>query len=323
MSWNSAGGYIRPIIVTAVLLSGVFACDGCGSTNSEDESCLLFMDIWTEFHTEPPRPGAANGDEKPLSQQPRRFFSDRRVLELADAIKREDLDEIDRLLQGGVDVNARGTGGCTPLVWARVCRSPKSFSHLLENGADAKIRVDEYPLIYLLADTIQSGSEAYVKMLLQHGADPNAIYSSPDDTVASGETALFRAAMAGNAEIVRLLIKAKADMNRRSVLGSTALVSAVWHKQYQVVYELLKAGAKLDESPENPVFMSLARDQERNLPCLKDPWREKVIAWVQEHGYDLQPAIDRAKREEAANQRDIERNRRLWGDQDANKGATR
>lgn len=80
----------------------------------EDFLPRLYIAILRETHVEHPRPRPAK--PMPLPEEPQRVFTDRRVLKLADAIKREDLDAIDSLLKEGVNVNARGKLGCTPLV---------------------------------------------------------------------------------------------------------------------------------------------------------------------------------------------------------------
>lgn len=185
----------------------------------------------------------------------------------------------------------------------------------MKKGADPGTCIWDVPLIYLISNTVQSKAEVYVKMLLERGADPNATYPSGGN-MHKGETALFPAAITGNAEIVRLLIKAKADVNHQSDRGITALGDAARNKHYKVVHVLLEAGAELGESPVRGLLLALAQDLAENDPSLKDPWRTKVVAWVEEHGYDLQPAIIEARRREVSRRQKIEERKRLWGDQD-------
>ena len=46
------------------------------------------------------------------------FFSDPGVISLCKAIEAKNLKEIDRLVKSGVNVNAKGRGNMTPLLWA-------------------------------------------------------------------------------------------------------------------------------------------------------------------------------------------------------------
>jgi ankyrin repeat protein len=46
------------------------------------------------------------------------YFTDPKVIALCHAIEANDLKEIDRKIAAGADVNAKGTDGMTPLLWA-------------------------------------------------------------------------------------------------------------------------------------------------------------------------------------------------------------
>lgn len=108
------GRLVRCFAVLALSVSGVFACDGGEGTDSQAHDPRLYTAILREIHVEHPRPRPAK--PKPLPEERQRVFTDRRVLKLADAMKGEDLKEIDCLLEARVHVNARGKLGCTPLV---------------------------------------------------------------------------------------------------------------------------------------------------------------------------------------------------------------
>ncbi|MBB3209868.1 hypothetical protein FHS27_005713 [Rhodopirellula rubra] len=64
------------------------------------------------------------------------FFNDSAVIELCDAIEANDVAKMKQLIAEGVDVNAVGDGGVTPLLWAFVDNQPERFQLLLEHGAD-------------------------------------------------------------------------------------------------------------------------------------------------------------------------------------------
>ena len=46
------------------------------------------------------------------------YFDDPQVIALCQAIEANDLKEIDRLVAAGANVNAKGKGNMTPLLWA-------------------------------------------------------------------------------------------------------------------------------------------------------------------------------------------------------------
>jgi ankyrin repeat protein len=72
---------------------------------------------------------------------------------------------------------------------------------------------------------------------------------SPDLANSYSWTILMAAAMYGNTQIGRLLIQKGADLNRRNMLGDTALSLAVQTGHSSFVRLLLKNGASLDCHP--------------------------------------------------------------------------
>jgi len=68
-----------------------------------------------------------------------KYFDDPLVIALCEAIEADDLEEIDRLVAAGADVNAKGKGNMTPLMWAYPDHKPKRFERLLKHGADPNV----------------------------------------------------------------------------------------------------------------------------------------------------------------------------------------
>ena len=122
-----------------------------------------------------------------------------------------DLDKIKSLLGQGIDVNARG-GNCeTALMCASIRGHSDCVAFLLDgSGLPGKIP-----------------------------ADPNLVYDR-------GSTPLIEAAAHGKAEIVRLLIEAKADVNAKLQMGGeTALMLAAANGRWDNTLLLLQAGADI------------------------------------------------------------------------------
>ncbi|WP_197529030.1 ankyrin repeat domain-containing protein [Aeoliella mucimassa] len=67
------------------------------------------------------------------------FFDDSQVIALCKAIEANDLKEMDRLLAAGADANAKGKGNMTPLLWAYPENHPERLKKLLEHGADPNV----------------------------------------------------------------------------------------------------------------------------------------------------------------------------------------
>jgi ankyrin repeat protein len=74
-----------------------------------------------------------------------------------------------------------------------------------------------------------------MRYALQHGADPNL------DVYHDGNTLLYWAASNGNAELVRLLLQAGAQVAREAHAGSTSVHVAVEHNHKEILELLLAA----------------------------------------------------------------------------------
>ncbi len=132
----------------------------------------------------------------------------------------DDVSSIERLLKDGIDVDAKDYDGETPL------SSAASFGHLKS-----------------------------VRFLLSKGANPNI-------TNDSGDTALLSVGLISDnteddIEIIRLLIKAGADIDFEDSNGSTALHSAVFFGRAYLVKALLDNGENTeikDKYNETPIL---------------------------------------------------------------------
>lgn len=90
-----------------------------------------------------------------------------------------------------------------------------------------------------LRDAALAGDGPAVAAAVDSGVDVN----SPDE---NGRTALMLAAYDGHTEIVKLLLKHKAQVNRRDSMDRTALIYCASGKNPDSVKTLLAAGAKVD-----------------------------------------------------------------------------
>ncbi len=165
------------------------------------------------------------------------------------------------LMEYGADVNAQDDAGWTPVVWKAVHGSSQEvraflargapFSlevpvaqgdsvkahELLDAGADPNARLpDGEPLLVWAAGHTSS---RIVRLLLQHGADPQA--TAPDDWTAlhAGVTARFE----GVEDTITSLLDAGADINAPDQYGQTPLLIATALGQRRLARVLLERGA--------------------------------------------------------------------------------
>jgi len=196
-------------------------------------------------------------------------FEDLQETELMRAAKKGDLALVRKLLAEGADVNARNRSGRTPLIYAcaygRV--GPEVVETLLAAGADANATdrdAGRTPLIYA-CEHGRVGPEV-VEALLAAGADPNVAEkdgrTALNVAAALATTAVVRALLEGGARVngedaplitaagegrldmVRELLAAGADANRRSDRGETALSVAERKGHVKIAEVLKKARAK-------------------------------------------------------------------------------
>ena len=147
-------------------------------------------------------------------------------------------DVVSLLISKGADVNFRGRGGKTPLMWA-AGNSYKTTKLLIENGADVKAKADDGMTAFIQATLgIQSKrvTTDVMDLLLKNGANVNASTSGKDF---SGWTALLFATVNGDEELVDYLLRQGAFVNHTSDEGQSALSLAI-QEEYESIIQLLK-----------------------------------------------------------------------------------
>ena len=168
------------------------------------------------------------------------------------AAENGDVESLKKLLDAGADVNAADDTGCTPLHLAAACADIEAVQLLIERGADVNAFVDASckngddvrsifgngatPLCCALRvyegpeDTPEylerwkCAGRIVARMLLEHGADPNAAQGFCDSP-------LYEAVSKRDVEDIKLLLEFGADVNLGGGLceGNTPLHEAVPH----------------------------------------------------------------------------------------------
>jgi serine/threonine-protein phosphatase 6 regulatory ankyrin repeat subunit B len=142
------------------------------------------------------------------------------------------------LIAAGADVNEKGAGGTTALVWAAHHHEIELVRALLKRGADAKAKTD-YGVTPISAAAVE-GDYEIIKALLEAGAD----VESPNP---EGQTVLMVVARTGRVDTARLLLAHGANVNAIEQWGGqSALMWAAAQQQPEMVRTLIAAGANVD-----------------------------------------------------------------------------
>lgn len=212
------------------------------------------------------------------------MFPDRQVRSLAEAAGEGKVNQIDELVNQGVDVNSRGTKNATPLFWAMRNDSVDGFQKLLELGADPNVVFTDGGTVIHWA--VQLENSSYLRLALEHGGNPNLV---------SGQrrlTPLFKAIGSRDSDIpvINMLLKYGADPNVKESRGNTPVIMAAGLGRYDIAYVLLNNGA--DYSLKNNYGENLLdRIDSMRSAFVSGSAQEKsmgqVVDWLSERGVNV------------------------------------
>jgi hypothetical protein len=162
---------------------------------------------------------------------------------LVKAVKKGDVAAVKALLQKGADPNVKDSVGRPVLVLAVTNENTPIIRALIERKADVNARDEEglTPLLYARDGSV-------IAVLLDAGADINIAQSMG---VMKGYTPLMRAAMGGDSEVLKLLLKRGAKVDAREQDGMTALIIAAMQGEASCVKILLKSGANINAKTDS------------------------------------------------------------------------
>ncbi|XP_056622771.1 ankyrin repeat, SAM and basic leucine zipper domain-containing protein 1 isoform X3 [Triplophysa dalaica] len=181
------------------------------------------------------------GFSKPCAEQePEVHLNvDDKVSTLKRAITAGNVELVQELLDGGMDVETRLGFGWTPLMCAVHVAHNELAQLLLDRGASANFSRDNFTVL-MAACTATSVSEEKiakcVALLLSRNADPNVCNRS-------SLTCLMLAARDGYCQVINLLASHGAEVNFQNDNGHTALIIAVQYGHEVAVLKLLQLGA--------------------------------------------------------------------------------
>ncbi len=138
---------------------------------------------------------------------------------LHEAAAKGDAAEIEKLVKEGERINIQDSRSRTPLHVAVYLKRHDAARALLRLGANPNaLEIDRYDIVTIAA---VANDVEMLKIALDGGASARNITSRYDGT------ALIAAAHLGHAEVVKLLIAAKAPLNHVNNLGWTALMESI------------------------------------------------------------------------------------------------
>jgi ankyrin repeat protein len=209
-------------------------------------------------------------------------FPDESVRKLAIAAAEGAVADIKDIVASGVDVNATGKFGDTPLSIAIQFNQPSSVGTLLDLGADPN-RVPEGRRRSPLSIAAGLPDTAVLALLLERGADPNV-------SAVERAAPIVEQADAGDLAAVRLLVNAGADVDGRGLNDDTALIAAARRAHYDVVLYLLESGADytlVNRSDESLIQIIENRIYRNTNPAID--YREEVVNFLRAAGEEVQP----------------------------------
>lgn len=213
-------------------------------------------------------------------------FSDPNVAALVVAASRGNVKEIDRLIDSGVNVNARGQGGMTPLAYVLDQENIEGVARLLHHGADPNLVYNEQQDSTMRRFVVRK-DPTYLELALDYGGDVNALMYGKD-----GKPVIFDAITLGRIANVKLLINAGADVNRQdSFSGETPLHATGYSRKYEIAYILLEAGADPrinDKAGKNGLLRAIEKTQRPGSEEIYQ-WRQKVIEYLRAAGMEIDP----------------------------------
>jgi hypothetical protein len=221
----------------------------------------------------------------PINREaPETYFPAAPALDVAQAIRADDVAALDRLFREhpGLDPNQAGPRGVTFLFWAYAHHHVASMKALVAHGADVnrplRLADARFPggvdSTHLLNIATEGPKDELLVALLNLGADPNV-------KDARRQPALLNAVYINNYDRMKILLDHGADIDGTDSAGATAASTLAALNYFEMVYYLLERGA--DWRAENG---GIAFNVQQNAVGTDEnvAWQIKVKHWLMAHG---------------------------------------
>ncbi|WP_304333159.1 ankyrin repeat domain-containing protein [Brachyspira innocens] len=166
---------------------------------------------------------------------------------LSIAVMDNNIEMAELLLKYKADVNTVVSDGDTALILAVDNNNMEMVKLLLSYGADIDYQgFRGRTALFCALEYNRKENIEMVKLLIKNKADVNIAY---DGDYENEETPLMYAAMKGYKETVKILIENKADINKRNIYNANALIYAYMYGHEDIANILLQNGSdSLDKS---------------------------------------------------------------------------
>lgn len=185
------------------------------------------------------------------------------------AAARGDVADIERRIAAGENKEAVDVRQRTPLHVAAYRKQHEAARALIRLGADPnRLEIDRYDIITIAA---VANDVSMLRIALEGGGNPKAVTSRYDGT------ALIAAAHLGHAEVVRMLIAAKAPLDHVNNLKWTALIESIvlgdgGKNHTETLRALVEAGADVnipDGNGATPLKLAQSRSYREMVAILE------------------------------------------------------
>jgi ankyrin repeat protein len=159
------------------------------------------------------------------------------------------VDVIKLLMEHGAEAGCLGVEDYSPLAEAVRRNQPLAVEAILQSSKNTGMTKSKAIPGRLFYSAAESGSSTLIKLLLQHGANPNI---APD-----GWFPLTMAAECGNDGMVKVLLECGVDIDAQNEEGGTPLHMAMKGNHPETIMVLIEAGANVsaDKSGLQPLHM--------------------------------------------------------------------
>ncbi|MCB2409387.1 ankyrin repeat domain-containing protein [Hymenobacter lucidus] len=232
---------------------------------------------------------------------PEEYFLTAPALDVAKAIRRDDVAGLDRLFaeHPTLDPNLEGKQGVTFLFWAYAHHHVKSMRALVAHKADVN-RPLHLPgndggvgTTHLINIAAEGPKDELLVALLDLGADPNA----RDERK---EPALHNAMAAHQYQRMKLLLDRGATIDAPNSAGATAAVVLARLNYFEMVHYLLERGADWRKT-DGEIALWTQENDVGNAEAVQ--WQIKVKHWLMAHGVKFPVPSSGAKRYAAIRER--------------------
>jgi hypothetical protein len=203
----------------------------------------------------------------------RETFPEERVADFVTAVNEGDYAEANQLIKAGVDVNAVGLDGISPLLWIIATTLDTSkIEYLLKAGADPNYR-DSISQVSAMSLAAGGNRLNILESLLKNKGDPNLF-------APRGETLLMVAAGQFREKNIEMLLKYGANINGHDPHQATVAVKAARYGRFDWVANFINQGLSYN-------LQGLAKSVEiRQVPPNSEQqcWKDKVVEMLKVRG---------------------------------------